>query len=130
MATNSIKNWIFVSNNLKTQKVLEQAKQVADTNATVLITGESGTGKEIIAHILHANSSRAQNTFLSINCGAICETIQESELFGYVKGSFSGATEYKMGKFEAANHGTIFLDEIGEASQLFQLKIFLTHGTR
>jgi transcriptional regulator with PAS, ATPase and Fis domain len=96
---------------------------IADTEATVLIEGESGTGKELLARAIHFNSSRSRKPFVPINCAAIPETLLESELFGYEKGAFTGATQRKLGKFEAANGGTIFLDEIGEMSPLLQVKI-------
>jgi len=96
---------------------------IADTEATVLIEGESGTGKELLARAIHFNSSRSRKSFVPINCAAIPETLLESELFGYEKGAFTGATQRKLGKFEVANGGTIFLDEIGEMSPLLQVKI-------
>lgn len=104
-------------------RVFEKVKQVAETNATVLVTGESGTGKELIAKAIHFNSSRKDHSFLAINCGALPENLLESELFGYEKGAFTGATTNKMGKFELANKGTLFLDEIGELSLFTQVKL-------
>jgi DNA-binding NtrC family response regulator len=89
----------------------------------VLITGESGTGKELVAGALHHNSPRSQGAFVAVNCGAITETLLESELFGHVKGSFTGATADKRGLFEEATGGTIFLDEIGETSLGVQVKL-------
>jgi two-component system nitrogen regulation response regulator GlnG len=89
----------------------------------VLITGESGTGKELVARAIYSHSSRSQNIFLPINCAAIPETLLESELFGHEKGSFSGAHERRIGKFEQAHHGTIFLDEVGELSLMTQSKL-------
>jgi len=103
-------------------EVLKIVAQVADTDATVLIQGESGTGKEIIAHALHFNSSRKPNPFVTINCGAIPENLLESELFGHVRGAFTGAIKDKQGWFECANAGTIFLDEVSEMSQALQVK--------
>ncbi|HCA57613.1 MAG TPA: Fis family transcriptional regulator, partial [Blastocatellia bacterium] len=96
---------------------------VAEVQSTVLITGESGTGKELVARAIHDMSPRAERPFISINCGAFTETLLESELFGYVKGSFTGANTNRKGLFEAANRGTIFLDEIGEMSPAMQVKL-------
>ncbi len=107
-------------------KMIELYKQialVAAARSTVLITGESGTGKELVARALHRNSPRSQGAFVAVNCGAITETLLESELFGHVKGSFTGATGDKHGLFEEANEGTIFLDEIGETSLGVQVKL-------
>lgn len=105
------------------EKVFQIVKRVADTNATVLIYGESGTGKEVIAKSLHKASSRSRQPFISINCAAIPETLLESELFGYEKGAFTGAISNKQGKFEVANGGVLFLDEIGEMSLNLQVKL-------
>jgi DNA-binding NtrC family response regulator len=107
-------------------KMIELYKEialVAASRSTVLITGESGTGKELVARALHRNSPRAPGAFVAVNCGAITETLLESELFGHVKGSFTGATADKRGLFEEANEGTIFLDEIGETSLAVQVKL-------
>jgi Nif-specific regulatory protein len=101
----------------------EQIGRVASTNATVLIRGESGTGKELIARAIHFSSPRRDGPFICLNCAAITETLLESELFGHEKGSFTGATEKKIGKFEASDHGTIFLDEIGEMAFNTQAKL-------
>jgi Nif-specific regulatory protein len=101
----------------------EQISRVAGTNATVLIRGESGVGKELVARALHFTSNRKVGPFVCLNCAALTETLLESELFGHEKGAFTGATEKKVGKFEAANHGTIFLDEIGEMSFGTQAKL-------
>ncbi|PIS46203.1 MAG: hypothetical protein COT22_01215 [Ignavibacteria bacterium CG08_land_8_20_14_0_20_37_9] len=97
--------------------------KAAPTNETVLILGESGTGKELVAKALHQNSKRKDAPFIAVNCGALSETLLESELFGHVKGAFTGAAADKMGRFEAADKGTIFLDEIGETSENFQVKL-------
>jgi DNA-binding NtrC family response regulator len=113
----------FVGRDPKILKVLNLVAQVADTDATVLITGESGTGKELIARALHERSSRRGAPFVAVNCGAIAETLQESELFGHAKGAFTGATIRKAGKFETADKGTIFLDEISEMSNALQVKL-------
>ncbi|NLB89444.1 MAG: sigma 54-interacting transcriptional regulator, partial [Syntrophomonadaceae bacterium] len=114
----------FYTVNFKTCLVLEQAKKVAKTDATVLIQGESGTGKELMAHVIYENSKRAKKPFIEINCCAIPETLFESEMFGYESGAFTGAQKYgKVGKFELAQGGTIFLDEIGELPLEMQGKL-------
>jgi transcriptional regulator with PAS, ATPase and Fis domain/CHASE2 domain-containing sensor protein len=104
-------------------KVAELIQKAAPEDATVLILGESGTGKELVARAIHSLSKRSQNNFIAVNCGAISETLLESELFGHVKGSFTGALADKVGRFEAANNGTIFLDEVAETSENFQVKL-------
>jgi len=98
-------------------------EKVADTPSTVLITGESGTGKELVAKALHEQSSRKDEPFIKINCAAIPKTLMESELFGYEKGAFTGATSSKPGRFELADGGTLFLDEIGEIPVEMQVKL-------
>ena len=105
------------------QSVYQMIETVAQVQSTVLITGESGTGKELVARAIHDLSPRAQRPFVSVNCGAFTETLLESELFGYIKGSFTGATANRKGLFEAADPGTIFLDEIGEMSPAMQVKL-------
>jgi two-component system, NtrC family, response regulator PilR len=105
------------------QSVYQMIETVAVVQSTVLITGESGTGKELVARAIHDLSPRAQKPFVSVNCGAFTETLLESELFGYIKGSFTGATANRKGLFEAADQGTIFLDEIGEMSPAMQVKL-------
>src|SRR3989475_2129815 len=105
------------------QSVYQMIETVAEVQSTVLITGESGTGKELVARAIHDLSPRAQKPFVSINCGAFTETLLESELFGYIKGSFTGANTNRKGLFEAAEQGTIFLDEIGEMSPAMQVKL-------
>jgi DNA-binding NtrC family response regulator len=104
-------------------EVLKLAEQVAPTESTVLIQGESGTGKEVIARYIHELSARSDGPFLSLNCGALPESLLESELFGHVKGSFTGAVRDKQGLFAAARGGTFFLDEIGEMSPATQVKL-------
>jgi len=109
-------------------EVIQQLKskiiKIADSNSTVLITGESGTGKELIARAIHAESNRSDKPFIAINCGAIPDTLLESELFGYVKGAFTGADPRgKIGKFELANKGVIFLDEVGDMPIYLQVKL-------
>ncbi|HDM89892.1 MAG TPA: sigma-54-dependent Fis family transcriptional regulator, partial [candidate division WOR-3 bacterium] len=113
----------IVGKNEKFQRVLELAKKVAPTDSTVLIRGESGTGKELIAKAIHNMSPRANNPFIAINMAALPEELLESELFGYTKGAFTGATKNKEGLFKAAEGGTILLDEISEASPRIQVKI-------
>ena len=103
--------------------LLTQVEQVAQTNATVLILGETGTGKELIARAIHNNSKRKQNSLIKVNCAAIPSELIESELFGHIKGSFTGAIDNRIGKFELANGGTIFLDEIGELPLHLQPKL-------
>ncbi len=105
------------------QKIFDLIDKVARTNTTVLINGESGTGKELIAKAVHFNSLKANKPFVSIDCGALPEDLLESELFGHVKGSFTGAISTKQGLFEVASGGTLFLDEIGETSQAMQAKL-------
>src|SRR5438876_1717062 len=105
------------------QAVFQMIETVAEVQSTVLIMGESGTGKELVARAIHDLSARAQKPFVSVNCGAFTDTLLESELFGYVKGSFTGATANRKGLFQAADHGTIFLDEIGEMSPAMQVKL-------
>src|SRR5437667_10569443 len=105
------------------QSVYQMIETVAQVQSTVLIMGESGTGKELVARAIHDLSPRAQKPFVSINGGAFTETLLESELFGYIKGSFTGATANRKGLFEAAEQGTIFLDEIGEMSPAMQVKL-------
>jgi len=105
------------------RRAIELALNVADTNTTVLVTGESGTGKELIANLIHYNSGRESKPFIKINCGAIPETLLESELFGHEKGAFTDARTQRIGRFEEANSGTLFLDEIGEMSPSAQVKL-------
>jgi two-component system nitrogen regulation response regulator NtrX len=103
--------------------VLESVQRASPTNATVLLLGESGVGKELVARTIHRNSPRAGQRFVQVNCAAIPEELIESELFGHEKGSFTGATEKQVGKFEQADRGTIFLDEVGDMSQKTQAKV-------
>ncbi len=113
----------IIGHSAKMQALYQMIDTVAHVPSTVLVTGESGTGKELVARAIHDLSPRAEKPFVSINCGAFTETLLESELFGYVKGSFTGATANRKGLFEAANSGTIFLDEIGEMSPAMQVKL-------
>lgn len=113
----------IVGKNKGMQEVFEIVKTVLDNDVTVLITGASGTGKELIAEAIHYNSSRRANPFVKLNCVAIPETLMESELFGYERGAFTGATKRKPGKFELANGGTLLLDEVGDMSLTTQSKL-------
>ncbi|MCX5725710.1 MAG: sigma 54-interacting transcriptional regulator [Candidatus Saganbacteria bacterium] len=113
----------IIANSKPMLDVLETVKTIAPSDATVLIYGETGTGKELIAKAIHKFSKRADKPFAAIHCAAIPETLLESELFGHEKGSFTGAYERKIGKFEAANGGTIFLDEVGSIPAGVQAKI-------
>ncbi|MCJ8503126.1 sigma-54 interaction domain-containing protein [Desulfatitalea alkaliphila] len=103
--------------------VFRLIERVADSDSTILINGETGTGKGLVAKAIHAGSYRCDKPFVAINCGAIPENLLESELFGHVKGAFTGATAAKVGKFEVAHGGTIFLDEIGDMSPDLQVKV-------
>jgi sigma-54 dependent transcriptional regulator, flagellar regulatory protein len=105
------------------REVFHLIERVADSDSTILINGETGTGKGLVAKAIHQSSYRKEKPFVSINCGAIPENLLESELFGHVKGAFTGATSAKIGKFEIANCGTIFLDEIGDMSPDLQVKV-------
>lgn len=105
------------------QQVYRITRQVAATNATVLLTGETGTGKELIARAVHELSPRASGPFIRVNCGALSESLLESELFGHVKGAFTSANDNRTGRFEAAHGGTIFLDEINSVSYTLQVKL-------
>src|SRR6201996_2450185 len=108
----------------KMRAIFELIQTVAPQSSRVLITGESGTGKELVARAIHENSARAQAPFITINCGAFPETLLESELFGYMKGSFTGANENRRGLFQAADGGTLFMDEIGNMSLTMQVKLY------
>jgi two-component system response regulator AtoC len=103
--------------------VIERVKKVAQSKATILIEGESGTGKELIAQAIHQSSPRSHGPFIAVHCAALSETLLESELFGHERGSFTGATERRIGRFESADGGTLFLDEIGEISGSIQVKL-------
>lgn len=114
---------IIFGNSPSMAQVMKLIERVADSDSTVLINGETGTGKGLVAKSLHRMSYRKKKPFVAINCGAIPENLLESELFGHVKGAFTGATNAKSGKFEVANGGTIFLDEIGDMSPDLQVKL-------
>jgi len=107
----------------KMRDVLEVVERVANTNVTILILGESGTGKELFANAIHYNSNRRDKPYVKVNCGALPENLLESELFGYEKGAFTGAAGRKAGRFDRANGGTIFLDEVGELTLSMQVKL-------
>ena len=113
----------LVGRSPKMKSIFELIERVASTNSTIMISGESGTGKELIARAVHYSSDRKERPFVSINCGALPDELLESELFGHMKGSFTGATSTKQGLFEVASGGTIFLDEIGETSVAMQIKL-------
>jgi two-component system, NtrC family, response regulator AtoC len=113
----------MVADSPSMENVIRQVRVVADTNATVLILGESGTGKELVARALHGESRRASGTFVAVNCGAFTETLLESALFGHEKGSFTGASQRRMGAFERADGGTLFLDEIAIAPRSVQARL-------
>lgn len=116
----------IIGSSLAMKKVLDMARIVAPTEATVLITGESGTGKELFAKAIHVNSERAKGPLVTVNCAALTETLLESELFGHEKGTFTGADRQRNGRFMQADTGTIFLDEVGEIPLQMQAKILRT----
>ncbi len=113
----------IIGNSLPMQQVFSRMERIVNTDSTILILGESGTGKELVAKAIHYNSGRKDHPFIAINCGAIPGELLESELFGHVKGSFTGAVVDKPGRFEAANNGSIFLDEIGNMPMHLQIKL-------
>ena len=113
----------FIGKSTPMENVFSLIRQVAESYSTVLITGESGTGKELVARAIHTNSPRKNGPFVTVNCGALPESLLESELFGYMKGSFTGAVSNKQGLFEAANGGSVFLDEISATTPAFQIKL-------
>lgn len=113
----------IISQNVKMDAVFKLVRQVAETDVTVLVLGETGTGKELIAKAIHLNSQRKEKPFIAVQCSAIPETLMESELFGYERGAFTGAARQRVGKFEEANGGTIFLDEIADVPSDIQTKL-------
>ena len=114
---------ILMARSPEMRKLMELAKTIATIDSTILITGESGTGKERVARFVHDHSAHAEGPFIAVNCGAITETLLESELFGHARGSFTGATGDRPGLFEAANGGTLLLDEIGDITLSMQVKL-------
>jgi NtrC-family two-component system response regulator AlgB len=113
----------IITRNRSMIELLDLAARVAESSISILIEGESGTGKELVAHFVHRKSDRAEKPFVKVNCAAIPEQLLESELFGHVRGAFTGALKDRQGRFEAADGGTIFLDEIGELSSSIQSKL-------
>ncbi len=113
----------LVGNSSNFERALEKSLRVANTNISILVTGESGTGKDVIPKIIHENSSRKHGKYIAVNCGAIPEGTIDSELFGHEKGAFTGAVNKRSGYFEAANNGTIFLDEIGDLPLQTQVRL-------
>ena len=113
----------LVGNSLNFTRALEKSLRVANTNISILVTGESGTGKDVIPKIIHENSPRKHGKYIAVNCGAIPEGTIDSELFGHEKGAFTGAVNKRSGYFEAANNGTIFLDEIGDLPLQTQVRL-------
>ena len=113
----------LASDSTSMKNIIDMIAHVADTKSTVMIYGETGTGKEIAAHSLHYLSSRKDKPFIKVNCAAIPDSLLDSELFGYDKGAFTGAVVKKPGRFELANGGSIFLDEIGDISATVQVKL-------
>src|SRR5213595_798057 len=114
----------IIGQSSKMRAIFDMIQTVAPQSSRVLITGESGTGKELVARAIHENSVRAQAPFITINCGAFPETLLESELFGYMKGAFTGANDNRRGLFQAAHGGTLFMDEIGNMSLTMQVKLY------
>ncbi len=121
MKSDKFYGMVYASNSMA--QVISLIQKAAPTDSTILITGESGTGKELVAKAIHSQSKRKDKNFIAVNCGALTDSILESELFGHVRGSFTGAITDKPGRFELADQGTIFLDEIGETSENFQVKM-------
>ena len=113
----------IIGQSRKMREVFDLVQKVADCDSTILLNGETGTGKGMVARAIHQRSKRENKPFISINCGAIPENLLESELFGHVRGAFTGATCSKQGKFELADGGTILLDEIGDMSADLQVKV-------
>ncbi|MHB1686646.1 MAG: sigma-54-dependent transcriptional regulator [Ignavibacteriaceae bacterium] len=119
----SFENGEIISNNFQMREILKLSKDIAESDIPVLIEGESGTGKEILARYIHQNSKRKSNAFITVNCAAIPESLFESEVFGHIKGSYTGALKDRIGRFEMADQGSVFLDEVGEVSKPMQVKL-------
>ena len=117
------KNYSIIGDSQGIRKVFDVVEKAATSDSTVMIFGESGTGKELIARALHQNSTRREKPFIAVNCGAIPHELLESELFGYEKGAFTGASQSRIGRLELANDGTVFLDEIGDMPPALQVKL-------
>ncbi len=113
----------IISHNFQMREILKLSKDISDSDIPVLIEGESGTGKEMLARYIHSNSKRSGSPFVPINCAAIPESLFESEVFGHIKGSFTGASKDRIGRFEMSDQGTVFLDEVGEISKAMQVKL-------
>lgn len=120
----------LVGESQSVKNILATIEKVAQTDSTVLITGESGTGKELVARAIHENSPRAQKPIVVVNCGAIPQELLEAELFGHIKGAFTGASNNRLGRFEMANNGTLFLDEVGELPLHLQVKLLRVLQTK
>ncbi|MFC1898073.1 sigma-54-dependent transcriptional regulator [Candidatus Cloacimonadota bacterium] len=114
---------LIIGNSYATQQILEKVKKIAPLDTTLLITGETGVGKELFAELIYRNSNRKNKKFVTVNCGSLPETLLESMLFGHVKGAFTGAVKDKIGYFQEAHEGTLFLDEVTETSPAFQIKL-------
>lgn len=127
---NNNSSYILSTKNKKFQDIINILNKVADSNVSIFITGESGVGKEVFARYIHQRSSRKNHSFIAVNCHSLSENLMESELFGHEKGSFTGANEKRIGKFEEADRGTLFLDEIGEIPVNLQTKLLRVLETR
>lgn len=123
-------DFMLNSKNDKFKEIIEMAKKAASSNVNILILGESGVGKEVLAKYIHRCSDRENNKFVPVNCSSFSDSLLESELFGYEKGSFTGASERRIGRFESADNGTLFLDEIGEISLSTQVKLLKNIETK
>lgn len=122
-AEKDFENIEIVSNNFRMREILKLCRDISDSDIPVLIEGESGTGKEMLARFIHDNSKRKNNPFGAVNCAAIPESLFESEIFGHIKGSYTGALKDRIGRFEMADQGTVFLDEVGEITKPMQVKL-------